>query len=526
MIRDFHKPSRSAAMGIDGMVATSHPLAVQAGLEILKEGGTAADAAIAAVAVMAVVEPAMTGIGGDCFCLVAKPGADVWGYNGSGRAPKGASAAALRALGITAIASTSPHAVTVPGAIEAWDRILKTHGRFGFDRVLRPAIHHARNGWPVHPRVAFDWAGSAEQLAKDDGAAKHYLVSGAAPRAGAVMHLPALADTLEKIAKHGAKAFYQGEVAEDIVATLHAKGSPMTLDDLAAHRGTVETPISTRYRDINVLELPPNGQGITALIMLNILENFDLQRLGPSSAARMHLGVEAARLAYSLRDAHVSDPATMRVKPATLLDKAYAKKLAAMIDPERRTERLAPQPPSGSDTIYLSVVDKDRMSVSFINSLFAGFGTKICTPKSGILLQNRGSGFTLEEGHANELAGGKRPMHTIIPAMLAREGEVFGTFGVMGGQYQSAGHTQVVSALVDHGLDPQAAIDLPRAFFEGEDTVVEPPLGDTIVALAVMGHRTRHTTSPLGGGQMIIMEKSGVLIGGSDPRKDGMALGY
>lgn len=525
-IRNLFQPGRSPAFATEAMAATSHPLATAAALDILKAGGTAADAAIAAVGVMSVVEPHMTGIGGDCFALVSRPGKPIWGYNGSGRAPRAASAEALRAEGLSAIAPDSVHAVTVPGAVEAWETILRTHGRFDLGRVLQPAIRYAREGWPVTPRVAFDWPFDAAALARDPGCARHYLLDGRAPRVGERMASPALAATLEEIAARGAKGFYEGRVAEDIVATLAAKGGRMTLEDLASHRGTVETPVIGDYRGTGVVELPPNGQGITALIILNILECFDIGSLDPLSPERLHLEVEAARLAYSLRDAHIGDPAHMRFSIEDLVSKDFARRLAAMIDPKRRTPRLIPPPP-GTNTIYCTIVDRDRMAVSFINSLFHHFGAKICTPGTGILLQNRGCSFNLDDGHPNGYGPGKRPMHTIIPAMLVENGEVTGSFGVMGGSYQSSGHARVVSALVDNGMDPQAAIDLPRAFFEGDKTTMEPTWPEaTMATMREMGHDVLVATKPIGGGQMIRIDRSGFLIGGSDPRKDGQALGY
>jgi gamma-glutamyltranspeptidase / glutathione hydrolase len=525
-LRDFHKPGRSPVYATEAMAATSHPLATAAAIEMMKAGGTAADAAIAAVGVMAVVEPHMTGIGGDCFALVSRPGKPIWGYNGSGRAPKGVDAAALRAEGLSSIPLTSAHAVTVPGAIEAWEAILKAHGRFDLGRVLQPAIRYAKQGWPVAPRVAFDWAFDAAALAKDEGASRHYLLSGRAPLVGERMASAALGATLETIAREGAKGFYEGRVAEDIVRTLKAKGGRMTLEDLAGHRGTVETPVSSDYKGVGVVELPPNGQGITALILLNILENFDLASLDPLSPERLHIGIEAARLAYALRDQHITDPAHMRVSVEDLVSKDFAKKLAAMIDPAKRTPRLIPPPP-GTNTIYCTIVDRDRMAVSFINSIFHHFGAKICTPETGILLQNRGASFNLDDAHANCIAPGKRPMHTIIPAMLVENGEVTTSFGVMGGSYQSSGHAHVVANMVDYGMDPQAAIDSPRAFFEGEKTTIEPTWPEaTIAKVRAMGHDVDVTTKPIGGGQMIRIDRSGFLVGGSDARKDGLALGY
>jgi gamma-glutamyltranspeptidase/glutathione hydrolase len=524
--RDFHRPGRSPVYATEAMAATSHPLATAAAIEMLKAGGTAADAAIAAVGVMAVVEPHMTGIGGDCFTLVSKPGKPIWGYNGSGRAAKAATAAKLRAEGLTAIDPNSVHAITVPGAIEAWEQILKAHGRFGLGRVLQPAIRYAKEGWPVTPRVAFDWATDVGQLSKDAGAVRHYLIDGRAPRAGERMKSEALGGTLEEIAKHGARGFYEGRVAEDMVRTMKAKGGLLSLEDLAAHKGSAETPVVGDYKGIGIAELPPNGQGITALILLNILEQFDMKSLDPASPERLHLGIEAARIAYSLRDTHIADPAHMRATVDQLVSKDFAKVLAGMIDPGRRTPRLVPPPP-GTNTIYCTIVDRDRMAVSFINSIFHHFGTKICAPETGILLQSRGSSFNLDDNHPNCIGPGKRPMHTIIPAMMVENGEVTCSFGVMGGSYQSSGHAHVVCNTVDYGMDPQAAIDSPRAFFDGEKTTIEPTWpAATMEKVRAMGHSVDVTTKPIGGGQMIRIEKSGLLVGGSDPRKDGLALGY
>ena len=527
MSRDFHMPGRSPVMAGEGMAATSHPLATAAAIDILRAGGSAADAAIAAVATLCVVEPQMTGIGGDCFCLVAPEGGKVWGYNGSGRAAAGADAAAMRAEGLTAIGPDSVHAVTVPGAVEAWAAILAAHGRFDLARVLAPAIRYAEHGFPVAPKVAHDWAENAERLRGHAGAAKHYLPGGKAPRPGDMMRLPALAETLRTIAKQGPRALYEGAIAEDIAATLAERGSFLRATDLAAHAGDVVEPISSTYRDLEVIELPPNGQGVAALVLLNILENFKLAGLDPIGPERCHLAVEASRIAYALRDTHVADPAHMRVSVAALLDKAFAARLAAGIDPQKRKPLPRPLGPA-MDTVYLTVVDRDRTAVSLINSLFHAFGSAIATERSGILLHNRGSGFVLDEGHPNCVAGGKRPMHTIIPALTRRGGRCAHAFGVMGGSYQAMGHAWFVSNLIDFGMDVQAAIDAPRLFHEGEQTVVERGIPAAAVeGLRARGHDVVLRPAALGGGQAIEIDwERGVLIGGSDPRKDGCALGY
>src|SRR5262245_48973160 len=321
MTRDFQLPGRSQVIASEGMAATSHPLATLAAIDVLRAGGSAADAAVTAVATLCVVEPHMTGIGGDCFCLIADPGKPVWGYNGCGRAGAKASTETLLKQGIRQIGMTSPHAVTVPGSIEAWDAILKAHGRFPLERALQPAIKYAEGGFPVAARVASDWANAVGKLKADPGAAKHYLFDGRAPAEGDVIRFPALAATLKAIAKDGPRAFYEGPIARDIVATLQAHGSVLTTDDFARHRGTVDQPIATNYRGTDLVELPPNGQGLVALVMLNILECFDPKSLDALGAERFHLMLEAARMAYAVRDTHIADPAHMRVKVSELLDK-------------------------------------------------------------------------------------------------------------------------------------------------------------------------------------------------------------
>jgi gamma-glutamyltranspeptidase/glutathione hydrolase len=524
--RDFQLPGRSPVIACEGMAATSHPLATLAAVDALRAGGSAADAAVAAVATLCVVEPHMTGIGGDCYCLVSQPDKPVWGYNGSGRAGAKASYETLRDQGLREIGN-SIHAVTVPGALDAWDAILKSHGRLGLDRALAPAIRYAERGFPVAARVAWDWSRYVGKLKADAGAAKHYLFNGAAPKEGDVIRFPALAATLKTIAAKGAHAFYKGEIADDMAATLAERGSFLTEEDFARHHGDAVTPISTNYRGLDLIEIPPNGQGLTALVMLNILENFDLAALDPLGPERFHLVLEAARLGFAVRDTHVADAAHMRVAVADLLDKVFAKKLAAKIDMKRRA-RLPAAPTPGSDTVYLTVVDRDRMAVSFINTLYSLFGAGICTEKTGILLTNRGACFTLESGHPNVFGPSKRPMHTIIPALAMRNDRCDMSFGVMGAHYQPMGHVQIVNNMLDYGMDVQQAIDAPRFFFEGEQTVVEHGTpAATIEGLKACGHDVVFAPTPWGGAQTIKIDwDRGVLIAGSDSRKDGGALGY
>ncbi len=526
-MRDFHLPGRSPVYAAEGMVATSHPLASVTALDALRAGGTAADAAVAAVAALGVLEPQMTGIGGDCFCLVAKPGAPVWGYNGCGRSGAAARAETLLAQGLTKIDADSVHAVTVPGAVEAWDAVLRAHGRLGLDRALAPAIRFAEQGTPVAPRVAHDWALFADALKPDPGAARHFLRNGRAPAAGDMMTYPALGATMRAIAAQGPKAFYEGAAAEDIVATLAPRGSFLTLEDFARHRGDVTTPITTNYRGLNVVELPPNGQGLVALLILNILEGFDLAALEPAGAERLHLQLEAARLAYAVRDTHIADPAHMRVGVPALLDKAFARELAAHIDPRKRVP-LPPAPTPGTHTVLVTVVDRDRTAVTLINSVYREFGVRIATEKTGVLLHNRGSGFVLDPAHPNAFGPSKRPLHTLIPALAMRDGRCELSFGVMGAAYQAMGHAQFVINTIDYRMDLQEALEHPRFFIAGEITEVERGVSPAAIqGLRERGHDVALRPQPFGGGQAIRIDwERGVLIGASDHRKDGCALGY
>ena len=526
MNRDFQLPGRSPVIACEGMAATSHPLATLAAVDMLRDGGTAADAAVAACAALCVGEPHMTGIGGDCYALVSKPDKPVWGYNGSGRAGAKASDEALRAQGLKEIGD-SIHAVTVPGALDAWDATLKAHGRFDLDRVLKRAIHYAENGWPVASKVAWDWNRYVAKLAKDAGATKHYLFNGQAPREGDVVKSPALGQTLRTLGAKGARAFYEGELAEDMAKTLAAKGSFLTVDDFNAHRGNEVEPVSSNYRGLDLVEIPPNGQGIVALIMLNILETFDIKSLDPLCPERFHLQLEAARLGYAVRDAHIADIAHMKQSVADLIDKSFARTLAAKIDLNRRAD-IPDAPTPGGDTVYLSVVDKDRMAVSFINSLYSAFGLGVCTEKSGIMLTNRGACFTLEPGHVNTFGPNKRPMHTIIPGMTMKDGRCDMSFGVMGGAYQPMGHAQIIMNMLDYGMDVQQAIDFPRFMFEDGKVLAERGTPQaTIDGLKARGHVVAEPLNPWGGAQTVKIDwQRGVLIGGSEPRKDGLALGF
>lgn len=528
-MRDFQFPGRSPVYATKAMVSTSHPLATETAIRALREGGTAADAAVAAVALLCVLEPHMVSPAGDCFFIIAKPGKPLEGYNGSGRAAKTAAFDWFkeRKYG-PGIPEHDIHAVTVPGAVEAWETLLQRHGRFGLDKALQRAIEIAENGHAVAPRVAHDW-GNYVSPHGDPGFTQHYLPGGRAPRAGEVFVNKALADTYRILARDGAKAMYEGEIAEDIVKTLKSFGSLMTMDDFAAHKGEIVAPITSSYRGYDVAEIPPNGQGLTALVILNILEQFDHQAFAATSAERYHLLLEATRIGYAMRDQEIAELSAMSRSVEALSSKAYGKTLASLISPDKRLPASAYPPPRPENhTVYFSIVDEDGMAISFICSVFSNFGVGRATEKTGLILQNRGSSFRVIDGHPNAIAPSKRPMHTIIPGMVMKDGRLEASFGVMGGAYQACGHAHVLTNMIDYGMDPQEALDAPRAFFEGTATTVERALpAATVQGLAARGHEVKVPLGAIGGGQIIRVDhKSGVLVAGSDPRKDGMALGY
>lgn len=528
-MRDFQFPGRSSVRATEAMVATSHPLASAAALQMLKSGGNAIDAAVCAAAVLAVVEPQSTGIGGDCFALyVPKGKGKVLAFNGSGRAPAAATLDWYLDHGFETVPTYGPHAVTIPGAIDAWCQLLNDHGSKDLTQVLAPAIHYAAHGYVVHDRVSLDWHETAAQLAVDPNAKRILLPGGKAPQAGDVHRQPELAETLQRIAKEGRKGFYEGVVAADLVDHLRSLGGLHQLADFAATKGDYVDPVTSNYRGVDLFQLPPNNQGLTALLMLNILAGFELGKLEPLSAERLHLEIEAGRLAYRDRDAFIADPQQNAVPVDKLLSKDYAAKLARRIDRQQAATDLPPPLMQSSDTVYLSVVDRDRNAVSFINSTYYSFGSGLVGPKSGVVLQNRGSSFKLNAEHPNCIAPGKRPMHTIMPGMAMKDGQVLMPYGVMGGDYQPFGHAHFLTNVLDFGLDPQAALDQSRVFYSQGKAQVERSLpAASIAGLQARGHTVEVSAEPLGGGQAIRIDwQKGTLTGGSDPRKDGCALGY
>ncbi len=525
-MRDFHRPGRSEVLATQGMCATSHPLAAKVALDILADGGNAMDAAIAGAVLLGICEPQMTGIGGDCFVLYNRAGEDeVRGLNGSGRAPVAADAQMLRDRGLTSVPLHGPEAVTIPGAVDAFCHLAQTEGRLGLAALLQPAIHYAEEGVPVAPRVAFDWADDAEVL--QGAALQHFLIDGRAPRVGQIFRAPQQAEVLRRIARHGRDAFYTGEIADDMIAALAERGGVHTAADFANTECTPTVPIAGSYNGVELLEHPPNGQGATAILLLGILKHFDLEKLDPFGAERVHIEAEATKLAYDARNRFIADP-DMSARTEQFLAPETAARLADLIDPRRVIPAAAPLTEAvHKDTVYITVVDRDRMSVSLIYSIYHGFGSGIASDKFGILLQNRGAGFTLEPGHPNQLGGGKRPMHTIIPGMLRTNGKVTMPFGVMGGAYQPAGHARLLTNLVDHDLGLQHSIVAPRAFADGAVLKLESGFAPQVgKQLSELGHTVVTPNAPIGGAQAIRIRADGVLQGASDPRKDGCALGY
>jgi gamma-glutamyltranspeptidase / glutathione hydrolase len=540
---------RSPVYGKGGIVSTSQPLATAAGLEILAKGGTAADAAVAAGAALNVTEPTSTGIGGDMFALhYSADTKRVTALNGSGRAPAALSLDRLKKDGFsTRIPPFHAHTVTIPGACAGWFDLIQKHGSLTMADILAPAIRLAEEGFPVAPITARSWQRGAERQLKSGLNGYELTINGRGPNAGEIFRNPGLARTFKTIAEGGASAYYQGAIAEAIVSVIQESGGAMSTEDLASHVSTWEEPISVDYRGYRVYECPPNGQGITALIALNILDGFDLASLESLSVEKMHLMVEAMRLAFADARWYVADPAFSNIPVQELLSKEYANERRKLIDMKHAT--LDPKrgtPVAASDTIYLSTADKYGNACSFINSNYMGFGTGIIPKGWGFTLQNRGYNFRLDPEHPNCVAPRKRPYHTIIPAMVTRPpspsgrgnqdvGEtLYASYGVMGGFMQPQGHVQVLSALVDHGLDPQAALDLPRFCIDVEEAGGEVAIEDgmpqeTVTGLQKLGHSTYpvsgYERALFGRGQVILRDpETGVLCAGSDPRADGCAM--
>ncbi len=536
----IHK-TRSAVIARNGMAATSQPLATAAAIRILQKGGNAIDAAVAANAVLGVVEPMSCGIGGDLFAIVWDAKArKLWGLNASGRSPYAADREFFKAKGLKAIPTHGPLSWSVPGCVDGWEVLLRVFGSKSMAEVLEPAIEYASVGFPVSEIIAADWKGAMPELAKIPTSAACFLMGGKAPAVGDVFGNPGLAHSLKRIAEGGAEAFYRGPIADAIVAYSKANGGLFSLEDFADHESNMVEPVSTNYRGYDVWELPPNGQGIATLQMLNLLEPYNLKGMGPASADALHLMVEAKKLAYEDRAKYYADMDFAKVPVDRLISKEYAKTRASLIQSARANERPMPGEPGEADTIYLTVVDKDRNCVSLIQSNFHGFGSYHVPGNLGFALQNRGCLFALDESHANRLEPHKRPFHTIIPGFITKDGQPWLSFGLMGGDMQAQGHAQMVCNLIDFGMDVQEAGDAPRFRHlgsseptgerakDGGQVALESGVSDAVrKALEEKGHQFVTSRGGFGGYQAIRIDvERGVLIGGSDPRKDGAAMGY
>lgn len=537
--------TRSEVHAPHAMAATSHPLATQVALDVMKAGGSAVDAAIAANAALGLMEPTGNGIGGDLFAIVWDPKTQkLYGYNGSGRSPASLTLEEFQRRGLSDIPSHGPLPVTVPGAVDGWFAL---HARFGKRSMadnLAPTIRYAREGHPVHETIAYYWARSVPRLSAWPGFSEQFTIDGRAPRNGETWRNPNLADTLQKIADGGRDAFYKGDIARTIDAYFKANDGFLSYEDLAAHQGEWVEPVSTSYRGYDVWELPPNGQGIAALQILNLLEPYDLRSFGFGSPEHVHAFVEAKKLAFADRARWYADPAFHPLPVERLISKDYARERGQLMSMDRVLREVQPGTPQQldqGDTIYLTTADADGMMVSLIQSNYRGMGSGMAPPGLGFILQDRGEQFVLREDHPNGYAPGKRPFQTIIPAFVTRDGQPWLSFGVMGGAMQPQGHVQILINMIDFGMNLQEAGDAPRIHHDGsteptgQATVMSdggrielesgfPPA--TVRALMDLGHSVRSALGPYGGYQAIMANPQGGWTGASESRKDGQAAGY
>ncbi|HEX5474251.1 MAG TPA: gamma-glutamyltransferase [Vicinamibacterales bacterium] len=537
------RATRSVVMARHGAIATSQPLATAAGLHVLETGGNAIDAAVTAAAVLSVVEPTMNGIGGDLFAIVYDPATkSIHGLNASGRAPAAATPEEFQRRHLDRIPYRGPLSVTVPGVVDGWNALLAKYGTISLAQALAPAIAYARDGYAVSEIIAWQWREVEGVLARDPDAARVFLPGGHAPAPGDVFRNPELASSLELIAKEGRDAFYRGAIAQAIAEDMKRRGGLITVDDLAANHPDWVDPVSTSYRGYRVFEMPPNTQGLAALEMLNILEGYDVHALGHNSAAYLHLLIEAKRIAYADRDTWIGDPATTpEAAVRRMLSKEYAAERRHDIDPDRAAKSVKPftlpdtatpnrgdHPQAMGDTVYLTAADGQGHVVSLIESLYETFGAGIVAGHTGIALQNRGSLFSLAPGHPNRIAPGKRPFHTLIPAMVLHDDRPWLTFGVMGGDMQAQAHVQVLLNLIDFGMNVQEAGEAARFRHTAQGVALESAISPAArFGLIQRGHRLIDEVGVFGGFQGILIDpRTGVLMAGSDPRKDGMAAGF
>lgn len=528
---------RSNIIGKNGVVATSQPLATQAGIDILRAGGNAIDAAIATVSTLCVTEPCSTGIGGDAFALIwSAADQRLFGLNASGPAPAALTANHVRNLGHTEFPALGGLAVTVPGAVRGWEAALSKFGSLPLERILQSAITYARGGYPVSEKIAWQWSRSQEKMSNHADSKRVWLPfpGGRGPNPGEMFSNPEVAATLQKIVDDGYDAFYTGEIAQQIADCVQADGGFMTTEDLSKYKAEWVEPISVEYRPgYRFFEIPPNGQGLTALLALNIMKGFDVQAMGHGTYEYTHTMMEAIKLAFADAHAYIADPKHAQIPLAGLLSDSYTQTRRSLIDSKSALTPTPGQPQQHGDTVYLTVADAEGNMVSWIQSLYMGFGSGLTAGTTGVQLQNRGANFSLEEGHPNEAAGGKRPFHTIIPGFITKNDQAWASFGVMGGFMQPQGHLQVGSALVDFDMSPQAALDAPRFYWQKDKLfALEPSFGDRMYAeMRLRGHQLMPVSQAealhYGGGQAIVRDpESGVYIGGSEPRNDGAAAGF
>ncbi|MFT5573508.1 MAG: gamma-glutamyltranspeptidase/glutathione hydrolase [Cryomorphaceae bacterium] len=532
---------RSPVLATKAMAATSQPLATQVALDVMKKGGNAIDAAIAANALLGLVEPTGNGMGGDIFAIVwdAKS-KQLYGLNGSGRSPKSLSLKWFKDQGYDKIPSHGPLPVTVPGAVDGWFMLHHRFGKLPIKDILQPAIDYAEQGFPVSQLIAYYWNRSVPLLEKWPGFTEQYTIKGKAPKQGEIWKNPNLANTLRQLVAGGRDTFYKGDIAKTIAEYMQANGGHISEQDLAAHSGNWIAPVSTNYRGYDVWELPPNGQGIAALQMLNILEQFDVASMGYDSAEFVHLFTEVKKIVFEDRAKYYADPEFNKIPVKQLISKKYSKQRAKLVDLDRAGKEFAAGDVLRSgDTIYLTTADSEGNMVSLIQSNYRGMGSGMTPPGLGFILQDRGEMFSLEEGHFNQFEGGKRPFHTIIPAFITHKGKPWMSFGLMGGAMQPQGHAQIVVNMIDFEMDVQAAGDAPRIHHTGSSEPSGEKMLDggilnletgypysTIRALMRKGHKIQFANGPYGGYQAIYRAENGVYWGGTESRKDGCAAGY
>ncbi|MDB6164218.1 MAG: ggt [Xanthomonadaceae bacterium] len=537
--------TRSEVYAPHAMAATSQPLVTQIALDVMKQGGSALDAAVAADAALGLMEPTGSGMGGDLFAIVWDPKTHrLYGYNGSGRSPKSLTLAEFQRRNLTAIPAYGPLPVTVPGAVDAWFALHDRFGTLPMKTLLAPTIRYAREGFPVSEVIAYYWSASVARLSKYPGFSEQFTRDGRGPRTGEMWTRPTLADTLQKLADGGRDAFYKGAIAHSIDAYFKANGGFLSYGDLAAHHGEWVEPVSSNYRGYDIWELPPNGQGIATLQIMNLLEGFDLKKYGFGSPEHVHLFVEAKKLAFADRARFYADPEFYRTPVAELISKSYADQRRKLIDMDKAARVVEPGTPKTldeGDTVYLTTADANGMMVSLIQSNYRGMGSGMAPPGLGFIFQDRGEQFVLKAGHPNAFAPGKRPFHTIIPAFVTKAGKPWLSFGVMGGAMQPQGHAQILMNLIDFGMNLQEAGDAPRiqhdgstdpeaqvaAMTDGGEVDLESGFSyETVRALMRKGHSVRFSDGPYGGYQAIMVNPNGGWIGASESRKDGQAAGY